>query len=210
MEWKIVAGRPVFIARSPIQWNAFEFPMGAAPDFPEFLEASRLVIRPVRLDDFRTLNQAIGESFAELHRWMPWAAKPPSLRDTIEVCRSMRIKWLLREELMLLFLHRESGELVGCGGFHHIEWNVPALDTGYWCRTKFASQGLISEALGAVTTFALDVWRVARIGLTCDDRNERSWRVAERTGYQLEGILHHDQLDCHGAPRVTRIYARIG
>jgi RimJ/RimL family protein N-acetyltransferase len=180
------------------------------PDFPEFLEAPRLVIRPVRLDDFRMLHEAVCESFTELYPWMPWAAKPQTIRESVEVCRSMRVKWLLREELMLLFLHRDSGELVGCGGFHHIEWNVPALDTGYWCRTKFTGQGFISEALETVTTFALDVWRVSRVGLTCDDLNERSWKVAERAGYQCEGILHHDQLNCHGRPRVTRIYARIG
>lgn len=181
-----------------------------AAEFPDALETARLRIRPVQPDDGHLLHAAAGESFAELHPWMPWAKKPQTHRECVEVCRSMRVKWLLREELMLLFLHRESGELVGCGGYHHIVWTVPALETGYWCRTKFSRQGYISEALGAVTHFALDVWRVSRIAILCDDRNERSWKVAERAGYELEGVLRHDQLDCHGQPRVTRIYARIG
>ena len=128
--------------------------------------------------------------------------------DSVEACRSMRVKWLLREELMLLFLHKQSGELVGAGGFHHIIWSVPALETGYWCRTRFTGQGFISEALRALSEFALDTWRVSRIAITCDERNERSWRVAERAGYQVEGILCRDQLDAGGRPRSTRIYAR--
>jgi ribosomal-protein-serine acetyltransferase len=178
-------------------------------EFPEALETARLIIRPVRVDDARVLNEAVRESFAELHPWMPWAHKLPTIPDSLEACRGMRVKWLLREELMLLFIERESGELVGCGGFHHIIWSVPALETGYWCRTKFTRNGFISEALEAITNFALDAWRVSRIAIACDERNERSWRVAERAGYQLEGILHHDQLDRCGRPRVTRVYARI-
>ena len=179
------------------------------PDFPETLETARLIIRAVRLDDARVLNEAVRESFAELHPWMPWAEKPPTMADSVEACRSMRVKWLLREELMLVFLNKGSGELVGCGGFHHIIWSVPALETGYWCRTKFTGNGFISEALEAITSFALETWGVSRIAIACDDRNERSWRVAARAGYQLEGILHHDQLDGCGRPRLTRVYAKI-
>jgi RimJ/RimL family protein N-acetyltransferase len=184
--------------------------MRVAPgDFPDALETARLTIRAVRPDDALALNEAVRESFAELHPWMPWAGKPPTMAESVKACLDMRVKWLLREELMLLFFRRHTGELVGAGGFHHINWNVPALETGYWCRTRFTGHGYISEALRALSEYVLDGWRVSRIAITCDERNERSWRVAERAGYELEGVLHYDQLDRDGRARVTRIYARL-
>lgn len=182
--------------------------MAATFSFPDQLETDRLIIRPVALDDGLMLNQAVGESFAELHPWMPWADKMPTIADSVEACRSMKVKWLLREELMLVFINKQTGEFIGCGGFHHIIWSVPAMETGYWCRTKFYGQGFITEAVRELTRFVFDVWRVSRLAITCDELNERSWRVAERAGFGLEGVLHHDQLDRSGRPRVTRVYAR--
>jgi RimJ/RimL family protein N-acetyltransferase len=41
-----------------------------------------------------------------------------------------------------------------------------------------------------------------------DDRNERSWRVAERCGFTLEGILRNEAIGVHGELRNTRIYAK--
>ena len=36
-----------------------------------------------------------------------------------------------------------------------------------------------------------------------------SWRVAERLGFTLEGILRQDSLTPQGEPRDTRVYARV-
>ena len=43
-----------------------------------------------------------------------------------------------------------------------------------------------------------------------DDTNERSWRVAQRAGFALEGVLRSDSLNPLGAARDTRVYALIG
>ena len=41
-----------------------------------------------------------------------------------------------------------------------------------------------------------------------DDRNVRSWRVAERCGFVLEGVLRQQSLTPDGEPRDMRIYAK--
>jgi len=41
-----------------------------------------------------------------------------------------------------------------------------------------------------------------------DDGNVRSWRVAERAGFTLEGVLRCQSLAPTGEPRDTRVYAR--
>ena len=47
-----------------------------------------------------------------------------------------------------------------------------------------------------------------RVEILCADRNERSWRVAERAGFPLEGILRNNCIE-NGELRDTRIYAKV-
>jgi RimJ/RimL family protein N-acetyltransferase len=45
--------------------------------------------------------------------------------------------------------------------------------------------------------------------LTTDHRNRDSWRLAERAGFELEGVLRNERLDLQGRLRDTRVYSRI-
>jgi RimJ/RimL family protein N-acetyltransferase len=90
---------------------------------------------------------------------------------------------------------------------HHIEWSVPRFEIGYWCRTSLAGRGYIREAVTALTWMAFETLGAARVEVRMDTQNERSWRVAERLGFQLEGVLRSDARANDGQLRDTRVYA---
>ena len=98
---------------------------------------------------------------------------------------------------------------VGGSGLHRIDWTIPKFEIGYWVRTRYEGKGYIHEAVEGITRFAFDVLNARRIEIRVDDRNERSWRVAERAGYTLEGILRNDSRDVAHQLRNTRLYSKI-
>ena len=55
-------------------------------------------------------------------------------------------------------------------------------------------------------THAFEVWRVHRVGLQTDVRNERSWAAIERIGGQLDGIMRADR---PGSDDTVRTSARF-
>lgn len=76
-------------------------------------------------------------------------------------------------------------------------------------NTRFEGQGYVSEAVEGMTRFAFECLGARRLEIRTDARNERSWRVAERTGYKLAGILRNNSLDVDGKLVDTRVYSKI-
>jgi RimJ/RimL family protein N-acetyltransferase len=116
----------------------------------------------------------------------------------------------VNEDLMVFFFQKSDGALVGGSGLHDANWDLRHFEVGYWGHAKFAGRGLITEGVAALSDYALDRLGASRVFLTTDDRNVASWKLAERAGFQLEGVLRRDRRDLAGRLRDTRVYSRIG
>ncbi|WP_274365658.1 GNAT family N-acetyltransferase [Paenibacillus thermotolerans] len=177
--------------------------------FPESFESERLIIRAPQWGDGLKVNEGVKESIKELRPWMPWAQSVPTAEQSEIGIRKARMQFLERTDLMLLLTLKDTGELVGCSGLHRIDWKARKFETGYWVRTSFAGQGYITEAVRAITDFAISDLQANRIEIRCDSRNARSARVAERLGFTLEGILRREQCDVTGLPRDTMVFSKV-
>ena len=177
-------------------------------DFPQSFVTERLVVRAPRPGDGPDLNAAILESLDELRPWMPWAHTVPSIEDSEANVRRAYVKFIERSDLRYS-LYLKSGEFVGSSGLHRIDWDVPMFEIGYWVRTSHAGRGLIREAVNGIAAFALETLKARRLEIRCDATNERSARVAERCGFQLEARLKNDSVSVSGELRDTLIYVRF-
>jgi len=61
--------------------------------------------------------------------------------------------------------------------------------TGYWCVRRARGRGITTRALRRLCRHALDELGVHRIELTADLGNVASQRVAEKVGFQREGVM---------------------
>lgn len=178
-------------------------------DLPAEIQTRRLSLVAPAPGDGAELNRAIVESFAELHEWMPWAAEMPSVGESEHFVREAAARYLRREELPMFMRKRGSHELIGATGLHRVNWTVPRFEIGYWCRTSMVGHGYVSEAVVALTRFAFATLSAARVEIRTDSHNVRSWRIAERLGFTLEGVLQRDDRTVQGELRDTRLYAMI-
>ncbi len=176
-------------------------------DFPDSFETERLTIRSPMPGDGAELQAAVAESIDDLRPWMPWADHVPTVEEEEEAVRQGRARFLKREDLWLLLFLKGTHTLVGGSGLHRINWDVPSFEIGYFVRSRFARQGYITEAVRGVTRFAFETLGARRVEIHCDARNERSRRVAERAGFELEATLHKHALAPDGNLRDTLIYA---
>jgi RimJ/RimL family protein N-acetyltransferase len=175
--------------------------------FPELWETERLMIRPPRAGDGAEVNAAIRETYVELHQWMEWADHLPEVAETeANRCRAHE-QFLAGEDFSVQAYLKTTGELAVCAGFHAMDWKVPKFQIGYWCRARYVGQGYVGETVRALTQIGFEIMKVNRIEIRCDERNERSRRVAERAGYRLEGRFTNDMIAPDGELRHTLIFA---
>jgi len=178
-------------------------------DLPDAIETARLLVRAPRPGDGATVNSAVLETWDALHRWMPWATERPTLEVSEDVVRRGAASFRLRTDLPMLMFRRGGGEFVGGTGLHRMDWSVPRFEIGYWVRASCEGQGYVSEAVRGLARFALAALGAQRVEIHCSHRNERSQRVAERCGFQLDGRLRNHGRDPSGELRDMMIYALV-
>lgn len=175
---------------------------------PEQFESERLIIRAPRIRDASELMAAIGESLEELKPWMPWATGVPTPEQSRANLRKARRNYLAGQDLRLnVFLKGTNTFIIG-SGLHRIDWEVPKFEIGYWIRTPYSGQGYVTEAVNAIAQFAFEHLGAKRVEIRMDDRNERSWRVAERCGFEQEAVLRNHCRALDGSLEHTRVYAK--
>jgi RimJ/RimL family protein N-acetyltransferase len=177
-------------------------------EVPETLETGRLRLAANHAGAGRIVNEAFVESHAQLKPWMPWAKEAMSVEGSEKHCREMQAKWYARQILDFCFYRKTDGIFVGKGGLHTIDWGIPKFEIGYWIRTSCAGQGFATEATLALVDLARRPLGARRIEITSDARNAASRRVAEKSGFALEGILRSSRRDNAGELADSCMYAR--
>ena len=181
-------------------------------DVPVRLETSRLILRPHRTGDGAALHEALVESITELRRFLwflPWVAEEQTPESAEIRCRKAEANFLARTDLPFLLIEKPTGRLVGSVGLHRTDWKLPKTEVGYWLRTSAVGRGYATEGIATLVAWSFDRLGVERVELVTDEANLASRKVAERCGFELEGILRHVQRGPDGELRNSCVYARL-
>ena len=175
--------------------------------FPERLETERLVLRPPTEADQEGLLEAVTASYSELNEWLEWAKEPygpDKAAKWIEDSARMRAA---ETECGVLLLLKPTGRIVGTGTLKAPDWDVPSFEVGYWLHTDHTGHGYATEAARELARHAFEDLGAKRVFLDIDDRNQGSWAIAERLGFEWEATLKSESRNNAGDLRDVRIYA---
>jgi RimJ/RimL family protein N-acetyltransferase len=178
-------------------------------EIPVPIETSRLLLRPCAFGDGALVAPVINSSLEDLKPWMTWAQGPQTVDEAEANSRVSAAKWAVREDLTLRVFEKSTGALIGGTGLHRIDWTVGAFEIGYWIATAAKGKGYATECSRVLTFFAFEKLNARRVTIHCDVENLPSRRIAEKLGFDLEGIRRNDSLTPKGAIRSTAVYSRI-
>lgn len=178
-------------------------------DLPERLVGERVVVRPWLPGDGAALYEAVQESLDHLHPWLPWGPTHGSVEDSEARVRRFYANWILREDMPLAIVDKESGRLIGGTGIHRMNWEVGSFEIGYWVRASEHGRGYVTEAVQLVIDLIKLHMDPARIFIRCAAGNERSAAIPLRLGFTEEGPQRNGIRDANGLLHDVRFFALI-
>lgn len=133
------------------------------------------------------IYQLVRVDHARLARFLPWVQQTQSMSDTVSFLARAREAFVRGQAVHggIWF----QNDLVGLMA---LEIKAPAdqmAHIGYWISSRAEGKGVMTRALAAFVDYAFEEWNLHRLEIHCATENVRSCRVAERAGFQKEGIL---------------------
>ena len=149
----------------------------------------RLVIRRFAPSDAGAFSRY--RSIPEVARFQSWSAPYP-----LEQAEAF-VGWLADEHpdapgewfQLAIAMRDRPDELIGDCGFRARGKEPAIADIGFTLDPAAQGHGYATEAIGEVLRYLFEDRGKHKVCADCDTRNDRSWRLLERLGFQREGEL---------------------
>lgn len=149
------------------------------------------LVEPRHAEEMFALVDANREHVA---RWMPWPDHTKSPDDARAYAERSLREFAEHKAVGLSIL--VDGKIVGGTGWTDWKDSTDALgvrhasaDIGYWIAEGFSGKGIVTRCVEALTRHAFEAYDLHRLTIRAEPENERSWKVAERCGYEREGTM---------------------
>lgn len=167
--------------RSP--WAKLENVVPLSPPDPE-LAGERIALRPFRIDDAADIAAACQDPDIPRFTFMPEAMTEAQAERYIE----RRLEQWNDGLHTFAITSPPADRCVGQIGIR-LEFQHRRAEIFYWLERSARGQGLATDALELVTRWAFADHDIVRAHLITHLDNPASQRVAERCGFQREGVL---------------------
>jgi ribosomal-protein-alanine N-acetyltransferase len=155
------------------------------------LHTKRLVLRNFNPDDFAAVHSYA--SIPEFSRFEAWG--PNSVEDTKKYIADMMTQASIapRWKFDLAITLADSGKLIGgCGLRREFPESLVA-NLGWAVSPEQQNQGYATEIACELIRFGFDTLRLKVIYATCDALNTASFRVMQKAGMKLVGLVKNER-----------------
>jgi ribosomal-protein-serine acetyltransferase len=149
-----------------------------------FAELWLIPIQEVDADELFALTAANREY---LRQWLPWVDETRELADSKAYVRDALE--LQRLGLRLDYTLRLHGRMVGTVAFHTLNRAHRNAVIGYWLAREATGHGYMTESVRCLLELAFGELGLNRVEIRVAVDNKASQRIADRLGFQSEGVL---------------------
>lgn len=136
--------------------------------------------------------ELINRNREHLYSFMPRIKENKSIEDT-EIVIKVFLEQLYQNNGFRTGIFFE-GKLVGIIGLKYIDWINSKTEIMYWIDKDYLAKGITTKCTMKVLELAFNYYNLNKVILKASLYNKASIRVAEKCGFNLEGISREDEL----------------
>ncbi len=168
------------------RWHSL-YDMESPTNNENILETSRLLLRPLKLDDAPLVSKLAGRrEIADTTISIPHPYSEEQAREWIASHGGTNGAG---KEIVFAITLSATGQLVGSVGLRDIDKEHSQAEMGCWVAVEAWSKGYATEASSAAVRFGFEELQLNRIYAHHMVRNPASGRVLEKIGMKREGLL---------------------
>jgi len=166
-------------------------------EFPDSLESKRLIIRKYEKgdgEDYFLLFER-NNNREELKEHVEEAKSVKTLEQAEIRIREHEAEWIARRRMVLGVWLKETGECIGQIWIEPNKWEVPSFELGYFTDAGYQRNGYALEASIRSLKFLFEDLNAHKVIIITHDTNEKSWKLAERLGFQKEAHFRDSHIE---------------
>lgn len=153
------------------------------------IETKRLIIRIPELTDVKDIVDGLNnKDISKYMMTMPFPYKLDMAKNFIKRSISSSKEKLVKKYDFVIEM-KSTKRIIGGVGLSDIDSFRKIAGIGYWLNESYWKQGIMTEVVEAILTFAFEKLKLRRINLTCNQNNRGSRAIAEKFGFKLEGVI---------------------
>lgn len=151
------------------------------------IKCDNIILKEINTSDYRGMYKIF--SCDEVIKFIN-IKKPLKHEDMIKFINFLSTGYKNKKLIMWGIFKKENPSLIiGICGFHSISKYNSRTKIGYALARDYWGQGIMTEALNAITSFGFNCLEVNRIEAFVEPDNTASIKLLEKTGFMKEGLL---------------------
>jgi RimJ/RimL family protein N-acetyltransferase len=164
---------------------------------PEIFETERLILRRPKITDAESIFSGYARD-SDVTRYLTWRTHR-RIEDTIDFLKTCSDDWKQSANYTWAITATTPAD-DHCIGMVSMKIDSCKAELGYVLKRSSWGKGIMTEAAGAVVSWASSEPELHRVWAVCDCENPASASVLEKIGMRREGILHHWSLHPNLSP----------
>ncbi len=166
-------------------------------DFRYCLKGERIILRRYKptIKLAKIIFSVVDSNREHLRKWFHFEKKTLKVEDTLRYVFGVQQKYQEKKEAVYgIYL---EDEYIGNISVFDIDEKNSSGEIGFWMSSEYTNKGYMQEAIHLLEKQAFKKAGINRLQIRCDEENQKSFNLAKKCGYKLEGIARELQYNEH-------------
>lgn len=174
------------------------------------IEFENYTIRPLEIGDLNPYFDLVHRNRKRLEDFFTGTvSKTKDLKSTESFLHEIENKRKNRQYFPYLVVDNLTNNFVAFIDLKNVDWSIPKTEIGCYTDEKFAGKGITTKAMKLLVDYCFDKFEFKKIYLRTHQSNKGAQTVAEKCGFELEGIIRMDYITSAGEIADLMYYGRL-